>query len=148
MEGSFNSRSRVGSDPSSTLRWPALTGFNSRSRGGSDALPSFTFLSLTCFNSRSRVGSDNDKRPVLIMDTQFQFTLPCRERPSTQGSASSPLTFQFTLPCRERLAQAEAAQAARQFQFPLPCRERRIVREVRALQPCFNSRSRVGSDAR
>ena len=32
----------------------------------------------------------------------FQFTLPCRERPSSDSGRRWAGVFQFTLPCRER----------------------------------------------
>ena len=77
---------------------------------------------------------------------EFQFTLPCRERPTrrlkgemrqcfnsrsrvgsdfgTQEIYVGADGFQFTLPCRERPAMAVPNRDPLRFQFTLPCRER------------------------
>ena len=55
---------------------------------------------------------------------QFQFTLPCRERPTIEAAAAQAAMFQFTLPCRERRISTQRAGVILVFQFTLPCRER------------------------
>ena len=57
--GSFNSRSRVGSDPNPAPFPPPGWGFNSRSRVGSDTWCATVASPSAGFNSRSRVGSDH-----------------------------------------------------------------------------------------
>ena len=54
--------------------------------------------------------------------------------------------FQFTLPCRERLTLMGGLASGSSFQFTLPCRERPHNQPEKEDTPCFNSRSRVGSD--
>ena len=61
VASSFNSRSRVGSDPERGPAPPNRARFNSRSRVGSDGPSRSRALPAQCFNSRSRVGSDPPK---------------------------------------------------------------------------------------
>ena len=99
---SFNSRSRVGSDPQRQGLEAEPQSFNSRSRVGSDTDDSSPFPSSYRFNSRSRVGSDQRPRPPWDTRAMFQFTLPCRERHYDFAQCPVAFWFQFTLPCRER----------------------------------------------
>ena len=124
--GSFNPRSREGSDSHLSSFLIADDCFNPRSREGSDLKSSGFANPDNGFNPRSREGSDADgcieKVPVL----KFQSTLPRRERHiygipmaknficfnprSREGSDArenlllkAPCMFQSTLPRRERL---------------------------------------------
>ena len=54
------------------------------------------------FNSRSRVGSDTSSATSPTPTSEFQFTLPCRERLRSSTARTARQPFQFTLPCRER----------------------------------------------
>ena len=77
------------------------------------------------FNPRSREGSD----------------------PNPVNSLKTDKSFQSTLPRRERLVDAIKNLTIAMFQSTLPRRERRGRHmEIRA-RPCFNPRSREGSDA-
>ena len=98
----FNSRSRVGSDSGETAWLSHYYGFNSRSRVGSDARAPRRVLSARCFNSRSRVGSDGHLRTIRRGRRRFN----SRSRVGSDGAR-----------CRARCGGA-----------------------------CFNSRCRVGSD--
>ena len=87
----FNSRSRVGSDkPLLPLPIPAAKCFNSRSRVGSDSLRRRPECRPPCFNSRSRVGSDTRGLELVKLASPFQFTLPCRERPTSRRRPPTP----------------------------------------------------------
>ena len=48
----------------------------------------FLFTPIS-FNTRSRVGSDQRRMSVLTRSAKFQFTLPCRERPSTSAASQN-----------------------------------------------------------
>ena len=100
---SFNSRSRVGSDPRLHRQADRPAGFN----------------------SRSRVGSDGRERLVGALG-EFQFTLPCRERPSAVNAAQLAYS-RFN--SRSRVGSDDNT-------------ERRQITLW-----SFNSRSRVGSDS-
>ena len=125
---SFNSRSRMGSDPTAARprgRWPG-------------------------FNSRSRMGSDKRAGRTQLRAFVFQFTLPHGERPTarkigpaifavsihapawgatwTRGPAQASPWFQFTLPHGERLWRVMVGSMDATFQFTLPHGERRALR--------------------
>ena len=55
--------------------------------------------------------------------------------------------FQFTLPRGERLSSYLTGTLTKKFQFTLPRGERLPRQRLKAARNCFNSRSRVGSDA-
>ena len=61
---------------------------------------------------------------LVPFDITFQFTLPRGERRASESVKPLRLTFQFTLPRGERLTPSGSLQSS----------------------PCFNSRSREGSD--
>ena len=122
--GSFNSRSRVGSDGTSRFQGGQFQSFNSRSRVGSDWHGASSFrrnerfqFTLPCRERRTKPRMTSKRR-------LFQFTLPCRERPGRKGSRVRMAEFQFTLPCRERPSNGGHLLRSPMFQFTLPCRER------------------------
>ena len=78
--GSFNSRSREGSDQD-ICDWFGVGGsFNSRSREGSDFNFFCSASAQASFNSRSREGSDEHYRSRKISHPSFQFAFPRGER--------------------------------------------------------------------
>ena len=123
-EGYFNPRSREGSDNpvrattnslelfQSTLprrerranlqHLCLVLHFNPRSREGSDAYRSVLCECVSHFNPRSREGSDIAVIATDATPTQFQSTLPRRERPSCCRWVVTLSRFQSTLPRRER----------------------------------------------
>ena len=122
--GSFNSRSRVGSDIREGLAdidlnvsihapaWGAT--FRVMMRGA-----------VMVFQFTLPRGERPIKRQSLTLSDVFQFTLPRGERPRLHRAIAQRITFQFTLPRGERL--------------PSACQTWPSLR--------FNSRSRVGSDS-
>ena len=166
-----------------------VIGFNSRSRVGSDSTTSAATPGTSCFNSRSRVGSDSLRGlaarpcPVSIRAPAwgatwltttmscfggFQFALPRGERPhqaavgradvavsirapawgATQGSAGAWTAFVVSIRAPAWGATRRVISRARAsgFQFALPRGERRDVDGAAEKRARFNSRSRVGSD--
>ena len=121
--GSFNSRSREGSDEIVSITGLSEVFQFTLPRG--ERLDGNTIiLALIGFNSRSREGSDSRPPPALASRSVFQFTLPRGERLKSWKSAIVTWKFQFTLPRGERrswLARSSHRQG-------------------------FNSRSREGSD--
>ena len=76
----FNPRSREGSDGAVGGVVHRGSNFNPRSREGSDDIQ-FDQLELSDnFNPRSREGSDKGQKSQRIIVTEFQSTLPRRER--------------------------------------------------------------------
>ena len=165
--GGFNSRSRMGSDRPPSARRAAPRRFNSRSRMGSDRPPrraplaslqfQFTLphgerlwsqrqqtlsgvsIHAPAWGATRRALADFGVREVSIhapawgatvfalknrIDLEFQFTLPHGERHLAIFCRGELVEFQFTLPHGERLGLWPDGQA----------------------RPCFNSRSRMGSD--
>ena len=101
---------------------------------------------LYSFNSRSRVGSDFGTR-FRVASSVVSIHAPA------WGATRSPMPgrrditkFQFTLPRGERLRPRERRSKIVMFQFTLPRGERPLISRLLPLNPCFNSRSRVGSD--
>ena len=78
--------------------------FNPRSREGSDPVPVPVppVCSPFCFNPRSREGSDTFRQDSRACEVPFQSTLPRRERRNRIQRPSSRHKFQSTLPRRER----------------------------------------------
>ena len=121
------------------------------------------------FNPRSREGSDYLFMLMAVPHSQFQSTLPRRERPVPLETASSWLPFQSTLPRRERrcsdsftLKQLfnfnprsregsdfhlhQKFPDSVRFQSTLPRRERLKPMQKARFYDNFNPRSREGSD--
>ena len=98
----FNPRSREGSDPHHHTSDKRIIYFNPRSREGSDAYRSVLCECVSHFNPRSREGSDIAVIATDATPTQFQSTLPRRERPSCCRWVVTLSRFQSTLPRRER----------------------------------------------
>ena len=100
-----------------------------------------------CFNSRTRVGCDcepeyeHPERLVSIHTPAWGATSSGFMR----GSRSA--RFQFTHPRGVRLRASRKAYRPSLFQFTHPRGVRRIVScGANCLNPCFNSRTRVGCD--
>ena len=70
--------------PAPSRHASSAPGFNSRSRVGSDIKYAIEEIEDFGFNSRSRVGSDAGDAPRVAVHPPFQFTLPCRERLTSQ----------------------------------------------------------------
>ena len=119
----FNSRSRGGSDCLSREDCHRHPRFNSRSRGGSDPARKDEVARFVGFNSRSRGGSDNESK-VQHSVQDVSIHAPAGGATSSRMEEEYISSFQFTLPRGER--------------------PQRPPRQVP--QPCFNSRSRGGSD--
>ena len=86
LAGSFNSRSREGSDFRLLGRVAAVAGFNSRSREGSDGANDLAQVINGSFNSRSREGSDFPK-------IKFSSLFPRFNSRSREGSDQSIKKF-------------------------------------------------------
>ena len=121
----FNSRSRVGSDPLSSVTVSAVTlfqftlprgerrvvaffglgrrGFNSRSRVGSDNRRLCPRRPRRRFNSRSRVGSDPGDLYAVLTWTGVSIHAPAWGATIKQQKLTLFDVFQFTLPRGERL---------------------------------------------
>ena len=89
----FNPRSREGSDIRSGRGGQAVAHFNPRSREGSDAYSSAFWRVITNFNPRSREGSDAVANAPRATCTQFQSTLPRRERRRSMQSRAADGDF-------------------------------------------------------
>ena len=76
----FNPRSREGSDDKSGIVTAVSSDFNPRSREGSDSTERASLSMSFYFNPRSREGSDKKAISLDVGKTQFQSTLPRRER--------------------------------------------------------------------
>ena len=109
------------------------------------------------FNPRSREGSDHGHGLQCLVNTQFQSTLPRRERLATEtltankadfnprSREGSDLTtpvlisreqkFQSTLPRRERLHLHTQYLQCYKFQSTLPRRERLVLGRILVLEP-------------
>ena len=121
---SFNSRSRVGSDVGRRGDRD-FAGVSIRAPAWGATVRTGRPRRCRSFNSRSRVGSDSGASRSAMPCASFQFALPRGERPLPSAMMLALLVFQFALPRGERPA----------------------YRRPSFLPPCFNSRSRVGSDA-
>ena len=99
------------------------------------------------FNSRSRMGSDLGAMTCCRRESVFQFALPHGERPRAPAHTDVQSGFQFALPHGERPVMAKTPHIAKQFQFALPHGERPRPPAAAMRKPCFNSRSRMGSDS-
>ena len=121
--GSFNSRSRMGSDQSSApSQEDMMVSIHAPAWGATRLLVP-------------------PLRPIM-----FQFTLPHGERPATGTVSGSSLKFQFTLPHGERRPCRGGRRREYGFQFTLPHGERLGVAVGLDGLGGFNSRSRMGSD--
>ena len=122
----FNPRSRTGSDFLEISTCYRLRHFNPRSRTGSDIRGCGRPCVVCNFNPRSRTGSDAGSVPNPREDLYFNPR-------SRTGSDSTPSTwcgctgseFQSTLPHRERRWKSELLLGWQEFQSTLPHRERR-----------------------
>ena len=76
----FNPRSREGSDCANSAYALSAANFNPRSREGSDRGAPYWLDAENHFNPRSREGSDEVWRTRTVTGTEFQSTLPRRER--------------------------------------------------------------------
>ena len=100
--GCFNSRSRMGSDlTSSVSSWPASVSIHAPAWGAT-GVDSNRKITLFCFNSRSRMGSDPKTPRPPTSPRRFQFTLPHGERRGASATSTTAGRFQFTLPHGER----------------------------------------------
>ena len=149
VPASFNSRSRMGSDPR-----------GGRRRGCPQS-----------FNSRSRMGSDSNSWSMYSCVDLFQFTLPHGERPHAHIPFGARLGVSIHAPAWGATREVDWRDVAHlvsihapawgatrrppaltpqneRFQFTLPHGERQ--HRAAGLHPlvCFNSRSRMGSDMR
>ncbi len=170
--GSFNPRSRVGSDTSSGSAWPAPPRFNPRSRVGSDRAGGPSQWLTDGFNPRSRVGSDLARTRLdgglMLVSTQAPVwgATSCSRSSSTWAKGFNPRSRVGSDPVGEAMDLTR-----RMFQPTLPCGERQRRLRDRRLQVAvsthapvwgatapyprprspgagFNPRSRVGSDVR
>ena len=117
---SFNSRSRVGSDPMVKSGVSATAPFQFTLPCRERHAYAEAIGAVASFNSRSRVGSDWRRRIPRPAIGVFQFTLPCRERPEERRAAIANSEFQFTLPCRERLQGLPRPGLPHQVSIPSP----------------------------
>ena len=122
---SFNPRSRGGSDTGSSGRTRATRSFNPRSRGGSDSLSVRILACGSCFNPRSRGGSDR-RQPERGADAE-QVSIHAPAGGATSGDAEPRR-------CAAVSIHAPAGGATG------------LLRHRRWKGPCFNPRSRGGSD--
>ena len=122
----FNPRSRTGSDSLAVPVAADASGFNPRSRTGSDNGGSWIGSFQLCFNPRSRTGSDQFPSICSSAIIPFQSTLPHGERRASAPDFRSPNPVSIHAPARG---------ATEAIAFGLPP------------EPCFNPRSRTGSDA-
>ena len=120
------------------------------------------------FNSRSRVGSDQAIQAgvsTLSVSIHAPAWGATQSRSHARGAPgvsihapawgatvidalkANPGVFQFTLPRGERRVPMLTPYGGSVFQFTLPRGERRRASAPRSPPPCFNSRSRVGSDS-
>ena len=169
----FNSRSRMGSDPASSICSRRLLAFQFTLPHGErprQTLADNRNLRVSIhapawgatprrrhrrrdgrgFNSRSRMGSDHFETQKRNEEYLFQFTLPHGERPSCGKSRHNRIKVSIHAPAWG--ATSTACRTTRRplsFQFTLPHGERPCGREVAgAVEEGFNSRSRMGSDHR
>ena len=168
----FNPRSRTGSDgiPSSIQKSTLSISTHAPAQGATTVQD--TFCGIRCisthapaqgatrpagagtgdgkyFNPRSRTGSDPDPPFVMILPTsQFQPTLPHRERHLWQILQDNPPRFQPTLPHRERPWRTCRKKSHGRFQPTLPHRERLTRLQISLVTLYFNPRSRTGSDGK
>ena len=163
----FNPRSREGSDPPNPRAPSETVDFNPRSREGSDASPNLSD-SATSISIHAPAKGATLFFTASLSSSQFQSTLPRRERPFAQTGlipsnkisihapakgATTPefamcrnFKFQSTLPRRERHRALTVPAFHIEFQSTLPRRERRSTTAAAPSRLNFNPRSREGSD--
>jgi len=137
----FNSRARVGRDPSEAARRPASIAFQfARPRGARQSRRA-TATGRECFNSRARVGRDSNKtRKASIMESfnsrarvgrdygggqecisvGVSIRAPAWGATSASSGASAGLSFQFARPRGARLAALAPDEPSMPFQFARP----------------------------
>ena len=163
----FNSRSRVGSDATSTASVCATPSFNSRSRVGSDCCCCARCRSAWRFNSRSRVGSDRSRRRrrrharvsirapawgATIGKVQAEQFQQVSIRAPAWGATPVPVMagqihqVSIRAPAWGATSTKPPSMTSSTFQFALPRGERPGVTSTISGRGSFNSRSRVGSD--
>ena len=96
----FNPRSREGSDHDSRWAYGSLLDFNPRSREGSDSEDTRDAIKGNYFNPRSREGSDKELDGRVAGRTEFQSTLPRRERPKMEQPTWKLLTISIHAPAK------------------------------------------------
>ena len=104
---------------------------------------------LSHFNPRSREGSDRTWPARLHALSQFQSTLPRRERHAAPVTDATRRAFQSTLPRRERRREYRAGTNAILISIHAPAKGATGEDQVCYIsQGHFNPRSREGSDMR
>ena len=181
----------MGSDAGVTSTISGLGSFNSRSRMGSDPTTPRSPSFRTTFQFALPHGERPSSTPPSMRRCGFQFALPHGERPSTCRACTSPVSVSIRAPAwgatkgacllcvcpsvsirapawgatihrchfahlpnrfnsRSRMGSdpcgQRCASTAAGFQFALPHGERPRLPAAAMRKPCFNSRSRMGSD--
>ena len=99
------------------------------------------------FNSRSRGGSDRSHRYARDVLAGFQFTLPRGERHAITERSRQWYWVSIHAPAGGATSTPWRLATTGAFQFTLPRGERPGGHPPKGPPPCFNSRSRGGSDA-
>ena len=168
QQGSFNSRSHIGSDLTleltSKYRKPFQLTLPRRERSLNLDLISCTALfqltlpyrerlcRLFCvksgsgFNSRSHTGSDPTASGASNDSMTFQFTLPYRERYPEKAQYKKEDVFQLKLPRREQLRSLYTPNPLRRFNSHSHVGSNHQAFAAKQALRSFNSRSHVGSN--
>ena len=121
--------------------------FNPRSREGSDILYPKNFRPLRCFNPRSREGSDRPRSLTSAESALFQSTLPRGERQAATTIEVMAEMFQSTLPRGERPDRASQSTPKTRVSIHAPARGATwSIMDMSTTPRSFNPRSREGSD--
>ena len=120
--------------------------FNSRSRVGSDPSPPIPCAPRPAVSIHAPAWGATASWPIRYVFLDVSIHAPAWGATPSPKNASSPPSFQFTLPRGERRSRGPNRQAVSTFQFTLPRGERRRGRVGLGGRRGFNSRSRVGSD--
>ena len=78
------------------------------------------------FNPRSREGSDRGRFQVILLFSQFQSTLPRRERLLSNPDAVNPSVISIHAPAKGATTPLKPKELSCLFQSTLPRRERRL----------------------
>ena len=145
-KGDFNPRSREGSDKACCDKFTRDPDFNPRSREGSDKSRSIIRIIFKISIHAPAKGATDEKRHFAYFHN-ISIHAPAKGATELPGKdCRLESQFQSTLPRRERQAITKIFLMIHQFQSTLPRRERHIVYPRWCVRCYFNPRSHEGSD--
>ena len=135
----------MGSDLSALLGNPVPGSFNSRSRMGSDC-QHFLIAQRLAVSIRAPAWGATRQLVHHLRFVAVSIRAPAWGATHCVAAHYPQVEFQFALPHGERQPSARTLRIRCKFQFALPHGERHKCRGARSIWRSFNSRSRMGSD--